>query len=78
MTKKKETCEVDHCDRDVGHPALGLCKPCYAALWYWQRLKSPGDLLERAKQLDILQARADLMLGNIKRTSRAKRKKRAA
>lgn len=70
---KKDICEIDHCDREVHHTTLGLCACCYASIWYWQRLKTPRELLERAKQLDIFQARTDLLLGNIKRTSRAKR-----
>ena len=63
MAAKKQQCEMQHCDRKVGHPNSGLCKPCYAALWYWQNLRTPTELIKRQKNLRLYSERMAVVSG---------------
>lgn len=66
--ESQSTCGVCE-DREAEMPRLGICKPCYQGLWYWSK-KTPRQQLKRAKQLDTLQARMEVSLGNVKRAKR--------
>ena len=49
-------CEVPGCDRPVY--TAGLCSPCYAAEFYWQK-KGIAERRKRRKNLEIFSARME-------------------
>lgn len=51
-------CEVDGCEREAVY--VGLCSPCYAAEFYWQK-KGIAARRKRRKNLAIFAARMDRM-----------------
>jgi len=63
MSSKKNQCEMNNCTRPVGHPQSGLCKPCYAALFYWQNYKTPTQLIKRQKNLRLFSERMNVVSG---------------
>ena len=57
-------CEVSACNEEA--TVAGLCSACYAGIRYWTTGKTPGQIVKRRKQLDRLEARMDLLQGNVK------------
>ena len=62
---KKDKCIVDYCDRDAHHTESGLCKTCYAGLYYWKGA-TPTRILRRHRQLKVLEARIELLTPNVR------------
>jgi hypothetical protein len=60
---KKTKCYIDSCDRDA--EIADLCKTCYNGMYYWKGA-SPKKIVKRAKQLQVLSDRMDMMGGNRK------------
>lgn len=74
MATRKKTCIVDNCTRPIKHPTAELCNACYVGLLYWSK-KTPTQMIERQRQLVVLEARMAVSLGNVRV---AKRKRKAA
>jgi len=55
----------------------GICSTCEQAFHYWRK-KTPSQIVKRARQLVSLQNRMDVLLGNVKSHSGARRKRRRA
>ena len=51
-------CEVEGCEREA--VSVGLCSPCYAAEFYWQK-KGIAHRRKRRKDLEIFSARMERM-----------------
>lgn len=67
-SKKCTVCE----DRPVTSlTGMRICDACYQAFYYWKD-KTPKQILDRSRNLDIYARRMDLMLGNVKRVRRKK------
>ena len=49
-------CQMDHCNRAVKYPGLGICHACYLALYYWKR-KSVKEIIHRKAALKLYEAR---------------------
>ncbi len=62
----------DLCDEiEATHAGDTLCHKCYHRVLYWTG-KTPTELMQRAKNLELYQRTMDVMLGNVKRISRKK------
>lgn len=55
-----DKCIIEDCDRGVEHPASGLCKRCYAALYYWRK-KSVTQIIKRKNKLKLFMCRMDVV-----------------
>lgn len=59
-------CEMECCENEAAFPRLGLCLSCYQAIRYWLRAaKTPKDILERKKKLQVFQNRMDHLMPNV-------------
>ena len=54
-------CKNPACNREVTHPKLGLCGPCYSGMLYWSK-KSRQEQIAKVQQLQILESRMDAMM----------------
>ena len=54
-----EYCQTPGCDNEA--KCLNLCASCYSALYYWQK-RSPQALIDRARRLQLFEARMDLLM----------------
>ena len=65
MAKRKKTngavCTVCE-DNPQDYPNAGLCKPCYAALYYWKS-KTVKAIVRRQHNLEVYQRRMDVIAG---------------
>lgn len=63
MAKKsrKAECSISSCDREAA--VSGLCSPCYSRMYYWMK-KTPGQVLKRQKQLNVIEEGLELLGGN--------------
>ena len=58
---RKPKCYIPSCDRDA--EVGDLCKTCYQGMYYWKD-RTPTEVVKRAKQLQVLSDRMDMMGGN--------------
>ena len=72
MSGKTNRCEIGGCENEA--QPMGLCKTCYAGMYYWKGA-TPSRILERRKQLDRLQNRMELMTPNVRTLHSGTRKK---
>lgn len=62
--KVEGICKISNCTRDIKHPTMGLCGPCYSSMWAFGK-KTPGQALQRITKLSIFAERAMIMSGNV-------------
>ena len=60
MAKIKK-CRVRGCNNEAEHKESGLCKKCYAFMYYWNE-RSVTDKMKRIDQLEFWQKRANQLL----------------
>jgi hypothetical protein len=60
MADRPDKCIIDDCDRVVECPESGLCKRCYAALYYWRK-KSVTEIIRRKNKLKLFMGRMDVV-----------------
>jgi hypothetical protein len=56
-----DQCSVDGCEREAFYKEAGLCQACYQGLYYWQRYRTPTEVIRRKHQLGVLDARMKLL-----------------
>ena len=62
--KVEGICKISNCTRDIKHPTMGLCGPCYASMRLFGK-KTPGQALKRITTLSIFAERCMIMSGNV-------------
>lgn len=74
MSRKKEpTCMIEGCTKEVY--CTDLCINCYQGLRYWQQGKTPKDVVRRKQQLQVLEARMNLLMPAKVNTIRSKKRR---
>ena len=74
---RKDICEIDNCEDDVGHPTVGLCKACYAYFWYHKNIMTVREELEYFKRQDRIFARVEIRQRSAKVRTMARNRKAA-
>ena len=75
----RKYCSLDGCRRPAHYKESGLCKTCYARMYY-QIKKGVSWAFKRTKQLSVWQAGLEQVMGNVEiiDSGRRGRKRRAA
>ena len=67
-------CQMDHCNRAVKYPGLGICHACYLALYYWKQ-KSVAQIIHRKNALKLFGARMQEVQPQVSVLPQRKRKR---
>lgn len=74
---RKNRCHMEGCTREVGHKESGLCKACYAFLYYWKN-KSVTQRINHTRKLAFWDQRAQVALLPKKVSTIRKKRRRTA